>query len=145
MHRHAKTRPGPINPQIMIAVRLRPWDLRLATGPITYPPPYRRICVAGRANLLTDNVYAADITSFVERVHGFMKQEGKTGRIDAAPFDRIFFESFPSNSNASRFRRREDYDRKLSYRAIYEKWNVKWEKVWIRCVRFFKASSCFDN
>lgn len=52
-----KRGPAPINPQIMIAVRLRPWDLRLATGPITYPPPYRRICVAGRARTYSPIMY----------------------------------------------------------------------------------------
>lgn len=62
-----------INSPIMIAVRLCPWDLRFAMGPISYPSPYRRAtcrsCVHG------DNVYATP-TSHMEQIHdGFMKRK----------------------------------------------------------------------
>lgn len=77
-----KRGPAPINPQIMIAVRLRPWDLRLATGPITYPPPYRRICVAGQANLLTDNVYRGGHRVLSGTNPWIYETEGKTKGID---------------------------------------------------------------
>lgn len=62
-----------INSPIMIAVRLRLWDLRFAMGPISYPSSYRR--AAYRSCVYGDNVYAAP-TSHMEQIHdGFMKRK----------------------------------------------------------------------
>lgn len=125
-----KRGPALINPQIMIAVRLRPWDLRLATGPITYPPPYRRICVAGQANLLTDNVYRGGHRVWVERIHGFMKQKGKQ-KGSMTPFE-FFYPLDGSRIHANR--RRKDFDKKLIREIIvsYNLWKMKFKvrKVW---------------
>jgi len=57
----------------MIAVRLCPWNLRFAMGPISYPSSYRR--AACRSCVHSDNVYAAP-TSHMEQIHnGFMKRK----------------------------------------------------------------------
>lgn len=157
-----KRGPAPINPQIMIAVRLRPWDLRLATGPITYPPPYRRICVAGRANLLTDNVYAH--STWNESMDLWNRRENRRDRwllsIELFPFD----ESFRPPSMDLEFTLTDLEEEKIlrsrdsrNYRRIYEKWNAKWEKFEIRGIdlllqnngtRYFITfpffSLCFD-
>lgn len=124
-----KRGPAPINPQIMIAVRLRPWDLRLATGPITYPPPYRRICVAGQANLLTDNVYRGGHRVLSGTNPWIYETEGKTKGIDDS------FRIFPlPRIHANRFRRRKDFDKKLIREIIvsYNLWKMKFKvrKVW---------------
>lgn len=129
-----KRGPAPINPQIMIAVRLRPWDLRLATGPITYPPPYRRICVAGQANLLTDNVPRwTSRPEWNESMDLWNRRENKR--------DRWLLSNFSTPSTDLEFTLTgleeekiltRNWFEKLSYRTIYEKWNLKWEKFEIR-------------
>jgi len=64
-----------INSQIMIAVRLRLWDLRFATGPIRYLPPYGR--AAHAVSLCTIIMYTqAHIRPYMEQIHdGFMKRK----------------------------------------------------------------------